>query len=101
MRGSSDANGSWNMSCRSRRRRCSADLRSFVTSSPSNRIDPAVARWSATISQPIVVLPQPDSPTRPNVSPRRTLKETSETAFTLPTFRCRTAPEVTGNSFTR
>ncbi len=56
---------------------------------------------SATISLPIVVLPQPDSPTSPNVSPALTVKETSETACTAPALRCRMAPEVTGYSLTR
>ena len=32
--------------------------------------------------RPVVDLPQPDSPTRPSVSPARTSKETSQTAWT-------------------
>ena len=48
--------------------------------------------------RPIVVLPQPDSPTRPKVSPEPISNETSETAWTEPMERCR-MPEVTGNSF--
>ncbi len=39
---------------------------------------------SPTMRRPIVVLPHPDSPTSPNVSPSRRVKETSETAWTLP-----------------
>ena len=50
--------------------------------------------------RPIVVFPHPDSPTRPSVLPRRMVRVTSETAFTVPTSRRSTAPEVTGNSFT-
>ena len=38
-------------------------------------------------SRPSVVLPQPDSPTRPKTSPRRTSKLTSSTALTSPTWR--------------
>ena len=49
----------------------------------------------------MVVFPQPDSPTSPKVSPWRTEKDTSETAFTEPIRRWMTAPEVTGNSFTK
>src|SRR4029077_5827606 len=49
----------------------------------------------------MVVLPQPDSPTRLNVSPAFTVNETSDTACTLATRRCRIAPDVTGNSLTR
>ena len=49
----------------------------------------------------MVVLPQPDSPTRPKVSPLRMENDTSETALTLPTLRWSTTPDVTGNSFTK
>src|ERR1700722_9821818 len=48
----------------------------------------------------MVVLPHPDSPTRPNVDPTGTAKDTSATAETCPTFRCRTAPAVTVKFFT-
>ena len=40
-------------------------------STPSNRISPAVGRSSRRMQRPVVVLPQPLSPTRPSVSPRR------------------------------
>ena len=99
--GSSEDCGSWNMSCRSRRLCRSSPRRSLDTSSPSSEIAPEFGFSSATISLPIVVLPHPDSPTRPNVVPAGTAKETSDTALTLPTLRCRIAPEVIGNSFTR
>jgi hypothetical protein len=68
---------------------------------PSNQISPEVGFSSPTITLPIVVLPQPDSPTRPKVSPLEMVKLTSETALTDPIFRCITAPAVTGNSLTR
>src|SRR5690349_21544282 len=35
-------------------------------------------------SRPVVDLPQPDSPTRPSVSPRRTAKSSPSTARTAP-----------------
>ena len=52
-------------------------------------------------SSSVVVLPQPDSPTRARVSPRRTSKEMPETAWTVPTRRLKTAPFMSGNSLTR
>ena len=48
----------------------------------------------------MVVLPHPDSPTRPNVDPTGTANDTSATAETCPTFRCSTAPAVTVKFFT-
>ena len=41
-----------------------------------------MGRSSPTIIRPSVVLPQPDSPTMPKVSPARTVSETPETACT-------------------
>ena len=93
IRGSSEAYGSWNISCRSRRRRRSCRPRSRACRRPRSGSSPPVGRSSAEISQPIVVLPQPDSPTSPNVSPRRTVNETSETALTEPSLRWMTAPD--------
>ena len=43
-------------------------------SSPSNRISPAVGSSRRSSSRPIVLLPLPDSPTRPSVSPRADLE---------------------------
>ena len=51
-------------------------------SMPSNSIVPAVGSMSRSRSRPTVVLPQPDSPTRPSVSPRRISKLTPSTAWT-------------------
>src|ERR1035437_3379528 len=70
-------------------------------SRPAKRISPEVGFSNPTSRRPIVVLPQPDSPTRPKVSPFAIEKDTSETALTLPIRRCRIAPAVTGNSLTR
>jgi len=71
------------------------------SSVPSNRMEPELAFSSATSRRPMVVLPQPDSPTRPNVSPRPMAKLTPETALTEPTWRRNTPPAMTGNSLTR
>src|SRR5581483_10180697 len=48
------------------------------------------------MARPVVDLPQPDSPTRPSVSPRLISKETPSTAFTSATFRWKIRPAVTG-----
>src|SRR6185295_8423673 len=48
-----------------------------------------------------VDLPQPDSPTMPSVSPRRSSKLTPSTARTAPICRCQTMPWVMGKCFTR
>src|SRR6266581_1561918 len=53
---------------------------------------PSVAGRSRRIVRPSVVLPHPDSPTRPSVSPRLICKLTSSTAWTLPTTRRRNPP---------
>ncbi len=37
--------------------------------------------------RPVVVLPQPLSPTRPSTSPARTVNDTPSTAFTYPVTR--------------
>ena len=49
-----------------------------------------------TIARPVVLLPQPDSPTRPSVSPRRIVIDTSSTARTSPTWRSSTTPLLIG-----
>src|SRR5690606_11213325 len=48
----------------------------------------------------VVDLPQPDSPTMPRVSPRRTVKDTSSTAWTAATCRWNRPPRI-GKCFTR
>ena len=54
-----------------------------VMSAPPKRIVPAVGSSSRSTARPTVVLPQPDSPTSPSVSPGMTWSETSSTAFTV------------------
>src|SRR5262249_11569887 len=53
-----------------------------------------------TIARPTVVLPHPDSPTSPSVSPRCSWNEMPFTASTSPTRRSNTPPN-TGNLTTR
>jgi hypothetical protein len=100
MRGLSDETGSWKMICISRLSARSSDVPIDLTSRPSNLISPDVGSIRRRIARPVVVLPQPDSPTTPSVSPRATSKDTSFTAFTAPTCRDRT-PFLIGNSFRR
>src|SRR5713226_334235 len=96
IRGFSDAYGSWKIICIRRRilRICSPP--SFVSSIPSNRTSPAVGLYSWRIARPVVDLPQPDSPTRPSVSPRSTKKSIPSTARTAPTWRWKMIPCVSG-----
>ena len=54
---------------------------------PSKKTAPSVGSSSRTIVRPSVDFPQPDSPTRPRVSPSRTPNVTSSTACTRPTSR--------------
>ena len=62
---------------------------------PSKTIEPDVGLGSCIMARPVVLLPQPDSPTMPRVSPLRTSNEIPLTAFTLRPVR------PTGNSTTR
>ncbi len=82
--GFSEAYGSWNTICMSLRitRRSPAGI--VVSSRPSNFTEPPVGFCSCKMARPVVVLPDPDSPTRPNVSPGATVKLTSVTAWTKP-----------------
>ena len=65
-------------------------------SSPLKIILPSVGVLSCRIERPVVDFPQPDSPTSPSVSPRRMKKLTSSTAFTSPTLRENSSPDVIG-----
>src|SRR5438270_694379 len=88
------------MICISRRVARSSDVPIDRTSRPSKLISPDVGSRRRKIVLPVVVFPQPDSPTTPRVSPRATSNETSFTAFTAPTWRDRT-PFLIGNSLRR
>src|SRR5437764_3900700 len=100
MRGSSDENGSWKMICMSRRRSFSSRLLASKMLRPSKVTSPLVAGISRRMVRPTVVLPQPDSPTRPRVSPGLMAKLTSSTACTQATTRCSKPPR-TGKYLTR
>src|SRR6516164_410345 len=54
---------------------------------PEIRILPAVGSIKRVTVRPTVVLPQPDSPTRPSVSPGLIVKLTPSTANTVPLAR--------------
>ena len=68
-------------------------------SRPANAILPAVSSCSRTMQRPSVVLPQPDSPTSPSVSPARTSNETLVDRLHLGDRRARTTPPLTGKCF--
>src|SRR5687767_14221303 len=78
-----------------------SDSPSFSKSRPSNNISPPTMRpggaTSLMIESAVTDLPQPDSPTRLNVSPRSSVNETSSTDRTSPrlveknVFRLRTS----------
>src|SRR5437762_13532135 len=65
-------------------------------SRPSKRIVPAVGLSCSRISFEVVVLPQPDSPITPRVSPASTAKSMPSTALTQPTRRRGNAEVTTG-----
>ncbi|CPU67583.1 Uncharacterised protein [Mycobacteroides abscessus] len=72
--------GSWNTNpMRGRTGRSSRSLTPFI-STPSTRNDPPVTRVRPATARANVVLPEPDSPTRPSTSPGRMVSETSSTA---------------------
>ena len=83
MRGLSDEYGSWKITWILRRTPRMSAWFAWVMSAPPKRIEPAVASSSLSTARPTVVLPQPDSPTSPSVSPAMTWIETSSTAFTV------------------
>src|SRR5439155_6331764 len=62
----------------------SPSRRRVARSRPSKRMLPAVGFSSARMSLDVVVLPQPDSPTRPSVAPAGMANETESTARTTP-----------------
>jgi hypothetical protein len=95
MRGFSDAYGSWKTICSSRRTSRIRRREKPVMSWPLKMILPSVGTSSLMTVRPSVVLPQPDSPTRPSVSPARSDRSTPSTAWTWPTRRLKT-PAVIG-----
>ena len=91
-RGFSEEYGSWKIIWMSRRsgRICAGDR--WVMSRPSKTICPPVGSSSRVISRPVVVLPQPDSPTSAERLARaRPSKSRPSTAWTAPTWRLQQA----------
>src|SRR4026207_1855647 len=72
-----------------------------MTDFPSKRTSPDVGSISFMIMRPVVVLPHPDSPTSPTVSPRRMAKPTPSTARTRAGGPLAQSPRRTGKCFTR
>ena len=87
MRGSREAIGSWNTTCRSRRIVNFSLRPSFEVSLPNTSIEPPLGAARFSTSSSVVDLPHPDSPTRPKVSPSRTSRSIPSTANTVPTRR--------------
>ena len=79
-RGFSDDPGSWKTMPTLSRSGCrSLRLAPFICTPATSKLPPATgSRPSA--ARPIVVLPEPDSPTSPTTSPRPIVRETSSTA---------------------
>ncbi len=75
-------------------------MSSAVTSCPSKVTSPEVGSISRRMQRPVVDLPQPDSPTRPSVSPFSIVNEMSSTAWTRATSRENKPPRI-GKYFLR
>src|SRR6059036_3077007 len=88
------------MICISFRSARSERLSSVVTFCAPNQTSPEVGSMSRRIERPVVDLPQPDSPTRPSVSPGRISNDTSSTACTRATSREKRPPRI-GKYFLR
>ena len=101
LRGFSDACGSWKTICISRRIGCSCLAAGLGDVLPRKRIAPPVVGTSRTSARISVVLPQPDSPTTPSVSPSRSANDTSSTACTAPALRSMITPRLIGKSTRR
>jgi hypothetical protein len=83
-RGLSEAYGSWNTICTRRRQGLSAFSESGAMSVPSNTMRPAAGFTRRSSVRDSVDFPQPDSPTRPTVSPARMSNDTPSTACSTP-----------------
>ncbi len=95
-RGFSDEYGSWKIIWISRRSGRIRPCRKWVMSTPSKTMLPPVGSSSLVSNRPVVVFPQPDSPTRPSVWPCDTDRSMPSTACTWPTACRNTTPLVTG-----
>ena len=97
MRGSSEPTGSWKTTWICGRSRRTAPPPRCVMSVPSSLMLPAVGSIRRRMMRARVVLPEPDSPTRPTASPGPMSRSTSVTALTRPLPRW----PLTSNSLTR
>ena len=95
IRGFREPPGSWKMICISRRSARISVADCLNTGLPSKCTSPLVASSRRRIVRPTVVLPHPDSPTRPSVSPTPRSKLTPSTARTWSTVRWK-RPRFTG-----
>ena len=100
MRGLSDAYGSWKTICISLRTSRICRRAKPVMSRPLKMILPAVGSVSLISVRESVVLPQPDSPTSPSVSPAWIERSTPSTAWICPTVRLK-IPARIGKYLTR
>ena len=82
LRGFSEDAGSWKTICTSRRSGPAPRRPRWVMSCPWKRMAPPVGSSSRRMLRASVVLPQPDSPTNPSVSPSCSASDTSSTACT-------------------
>ena len=80
MRGDSEPNGSWNTTCSRERKVLRSRRETSSRLLPRNWISPALRRCRFSTAWASVVLPEPDSPTMPMVSPSRSAKFTPLTA---------------------
>ena len=92
MRGLSEPNGSWKTTCMRRRIARSVSRSALSMRAPSSVTAPSAIGCSASSAMPSVVLPEPDSPTMPSVSPRRRRSVARRTASKR---RCRNQPRET------
>ncbi|CAM4138094.1 hypothetical protein ROMU108268_17700 [Roseomonas mucosa] len=83
-RGFREVCGSWNTICARRWKRRRVAPRRAARSSPPKLTCPPSGESSPTSRRARVDLPQPDSPTMPSTSPRRTASDTPRSACTRP-----------------
>src|SRR6185369_5355742 len=89
------------MNCRSRRNPRISVAETDVRSRPSNLTLPEVGSISLNTRRPNVLFPEPDSPTRPSVSPATMSSETSSTARTSPLSGVPNTDSPSENTFTK
>src|SRR6266550_1747492 len=87
---------SWNTNAMSR-----CDARLNVTSSPPSRMRPDVGSSRPAIIRSVVVLPQPDGPSRQKKSPSRTSNVESRTAAKSPNDLCRCSTRISATASVR